>query len=72
MYHLFMFAICMSSLEKCLGLLPIFDWVVCLFIFDIYLYELFTYFRNEYLLVTAFAGIFSHSVGCPLLCIWFP
>ena len=33
MYHLFMFAICMSSLEKCLGLLPIFDWVVCLFIF---------------------------------------
>ena len=42
--HLFLYllAICMSSLEKCLlGLLPIFDWVV-----DLELYELFVYSGN--------------------------
>ena len=44
--HLFMWllAICRSSLEKCLGLPPILDWVVC---FDnIKPYELFVNFGD--------------------------
>ena len=47
--HFFMclLAICMSSLEKCLlGLLPIFQLVVCLFFFAVQLYELVVYFGD--------------------------
>ena len=42
--HLFMclLAICTSSLEKCLGLFPLFDWVVCFS--GIEFYELLVYF----------------------------
>ena len=40
-------AICMSSLEKSvLDLLPIFDWVVDFFFFNIELQELFVYFGD--------------------------
>ena len=45
--HLFMFllAICMFSLEKCIKVFcPFFDWVVCSFVIE--LYELFLYFGN--------------------------
>ena len=49
-----------------LGLLPIFDWVVCLIlscISSLYILEI------NLLSVTSFANIFSHSLGC--LFIWF-
>ena len=51
-------------------LYPFLDWVVCFI--DIELYELFIYFNIASLLVTSFANIFSHSIGCFfLLCEWF-
>ena len=36
--HLFtcLLVICICSLEKCLGLCPIFDWVVCIFVVEVY------------------------------------
>ena len=43
-------------------LYPFFAWVVCFL--DIELYELFIYFNIASLLVTSFANIFSHSIGC--------
>ena len=43
-------AICVSSLQKCLGLPPIF-WLGCLFVFDIELHELFVYFGDKSLVI---------------------
>ena len=40
---------------------PFFDWFVC---FDIELHELLVHFEDKYILVTSFANISSHSVGC--------
>ena len=46
----------------CLGLWPLFDWVVCFS--GIELYELLVYFGDNPLSVVYFAIIFSHSEGC--------
>ena len=46
----------------CLGLWPLFDWVVCFS--GIELYELLVYFGDHPLSVVYFAIIFSHSEGC--------
>ena len=46
----------------CLGLFPLFDWVVCFSVRE--LYELLVYFGNNPLSVVSFAIIFSHSEGC--------
>ena len=59
--HLFMclLTICVSF-DKCLGLLPIFDWI-----FSILGYMSCLYILNiSSLLSVLFANIFSHSVGC--------
>ena len=53
-------AMCMSSLEKCLGL-SVFDWVVCFL--DIDLHKLFVILENNSLLVGSFTNTFSHFVG---------
>ena len=58
--HLFtcLLAICMSSLEKCLGILPIF----CLFVlFVIELYQLFVYFWKLIPCPSHYLQIFSPS-----------
>jgi len=58
--HLFMclLAICMFLWRNvCLGLFPLFDWVVCFS--GVELYELLVYFGNKS--VVSFAIIFSHS-----------
>ena len=63
--HLFIcvLAICMSSSEKCLGLLPSLWLGYLLFLM---LYELFLLYILEikFLSVTSFANVFSHSVDC--------
>ena len=48
-------ASCMSSLEKCSGLLPIFGQVVCFFVIEL---------GSKPLSGLSFANIFSCSVGC--------
>ena len=58
---------CLLFRNDYLGLLPIFDWVVCFF--NIELHELFIYFLDYNLMdnplsVDSFANIFSHSEGC--------
>ena len=48
--------------NACLGLFPLFDWIVCFSVRE--LYELLVYFGNNPLSVVSFAIIFSHSEGC--------
>ena len=62
-------AMCVSSLEKCLDRLPIFWWG-CVFL-DIELNKLFVYFGINPLWVALFVSIFSHSVGCIFLYLFF-
>ena len=50
-----------------LDLLTIFNFLF----FDIELHELFVLLETNPLLVTLFANIFSHFVGCFLFCLWF-
>ena len=51
------------------GLLPIFQLGCLVFLLD--LYELFVYFGNELLLVASFETIFSNSVECLFLFLYF-
>ena len=56
--HLYIFFGEMSVKVFC----PFFHWTVWFFVLE--LYELFVFFGNQALLVTSFANIFSHSIGC--------
>ena len=58
LHHLYVFCGEMSIQVFC----PFFDWVICYF--DIEPHELFVNFRYNLLVVTLFANIFSHPLGC--------
>ena len=65
-HFMFLLAICMSCLEKCLFrcFFPLFDWVVCFLELScmscLYILEI------NPLSIVSFAIIFSHSEGCIL------
>ena len=68
--HLFtcLLAICMSSLKKCLSLLPVF-WLSCFF-FNIQSHELKfskSVLKINHLSVASFTNVFSQSEGCLLI-----
>ena len=67
-------AICMSSMEKCqvyLDLLPTFGFDFGFFFLDVELHELLEILENNLLSVTFFANIFSPSMCCLLVSLWF-
>ena len=57
----------MSSLKKCLFGSSIFDWIFFFVVIELHTLELILSLYTleiNFLLVTSFANIFSHSVGC--------